>query len=242
MMPSFSKETLSNEDKDAVQILYGRVIIPARSNHVQPEFCETEFDAVSNINGEKLFFKNQYYWAPPTYDTPLLITSLFPGLPELNYINTIDSGNRITRIFIDKKIYEFSFHDGKFVLFGISPLNALGIHAEKVDAVFRHPSTLKVIIFSGDNYYIMKQDNLEVENSTPSKIEEEFHETGDYNTVALNETIVGQKIERKLIFYIGKYMFDFDPNKKQISRTNPTKIGPSFNPSCERINFESKNF
>uniref|UniRef100_A0A8C3TCS1 Collagenase 3 n=1 Tax=Chelydra serpentina TaxID=8475 RepID=A0A8C3TCS1_CHESE len=168
---------LSEDDVEGIQALYGpeeRTV-----NAKAPERCDPNFsvDAITEIHGEKVIFKDIFFWhqtSQMTGENATVINSVWPDLP--NQIDAVyeHPGKNLVLMFRGKKIWALKGH---VILEGYpKKLYELGFPRtlQKVDAAFHDTKTGKTKFFAGYKYWSYDEQRHSMENGYPKIIERDF--------------------------------------------------------------------
>ncbi|XP_074788472.1 stromelysin-1-like [Athene noctua] len=233
--PDPSVFPLHQDDINGIQYLYG----PSSNTHndqresteikdpteskdpALPNTCDPNltFDAVTTFRGEIMFFKNSHFWrkhpAVPTADFNL-ISSFWPWLPP-----GVDAAYEIpeedeTVIF---KGNEFWVLRGDAMLPGYpKKIYSLGFSKDvtKIDAAFCNGNGGKIYYFIADKFWSYDKRSQSMDKK-PILIRDEFPGiNGKIDAVFQHENF--------FYFFRGRKQFEFDPDKKRVTRILKTNF------------------
>ena len=127
-------------------------------SEVEPDTCNTSYDAIAMIRSEMFVFKGKFMWRVKNgivmAGYPSKIKNLWRGLPEsLTRVDAAFENNSQRKIwfFLGKKMYVYE----SSTLITVSALTDLGLPAyvKKVDAIFTWGHNNRTFIFAGDEYW-----------------------------------------------------------------------------------------
>ncbi|MCJ8742229.1 hypothetical protein PDJAM_G00079650 [Pangasius djambal] len=154
---------LPRDDVNRIQALYGsnpkKPVDPDKPEPtppVTPDACDPNLvlDAATTLRGEKLFFKNRFFWrSHPQLTTvdQFLIKFFWPGLPDYLDAAFEDTSADLVYIFKGQKVWTVSGYDIK----NHKTLRSFSLPAtvQKIDAAFYDEDTLKALFLVGKSYY-----------------------------------------------------------------------------------------
>uniref|UniRef100_A0A8C8DF16 Collagenase 3 n=1 Tax=Oncorhynchus tshawytscha TaxID=74940 RepID=A0A8C8DF16_ONCTS len=181
---------LSEDDITGIQALYGQSPISptgcARPKPDAPNKCDPmlSFDAVTELRGETIIFKDRFYWRlHPQFAEPeqTLIKSTWPSLP-----NKVDAAYEYPEkdmVFIFSGIRMWALNGYSLVEGYPKYIHKLGLPktVRRVDAAVYIPDTGKTLLFSED--YDEKTNTMD--SGFPRSIEMDFPGMGDEVDAAL---------------------------------------------------------
>ncbi|XP_030634381.1 collagenase 3-like [Chanos chanos] len=177
---------LSEDDIKGIQSLYGpnpdhRKVKPKPE---APNRCDPElsFDAVTELRGETIIFKDRYYWRlHPQMPEPqqILIKSTWPFLPK-----TVDAAYEnpekdIVIIFSGIRMWALNGYD---LVDGYPKyIHKLGLpkSIRKIDAAVHVQDTGKTLLFADEEYWSYDEQTGTMDGGYPRSIETDFPGIGD---------------------------------------------------------------
>lgn len=127
-------------------------------SEVEPDTCNTNYDAIAMIRNEMFVFKGKFMWrikdGVVMAGYPTKIKNLWRGLPDsLTEIDAAFENNPQRKIwfFMGKKMYVYE----SSTLVAVSALTDLGLPAyvKKIDAIFTWGHNNRTFIFAGEEYW-----------------------------------------------------------------------------------------
>uniref|UniRef100_A0A8C9VTV2 Collagenase 3 n=1 Tax=Scleropages formosus TaxID=113540 RepID=A0A8C9VTV2_SCLFO len=210
---------LSEDDIRGIQALYGqnpdsrkRKVKPDAPNKCDPKLT---FDAVTELRGETIIFKDRFYWRlHPQIPEPeqTLIKSTWPSIP--NRVDAAYENPEKDLVFI----FSGEFH----VMWALSGYNLVEgypkyIHKlglpksiRKVDAAVYIPDTGKTLLFTDEDYWSYDEIKGMMDSGYPRSIEDDFPGIGDEVDAAVFHYGMDTKNTDSL----------FKPNKNQFKIQN----------------------
>ncbi|XP_063996756.1 stromelysin-1-like isoform X1 [Pogoniulus pusillus] len=226
---------LHQDDINGIQYLYGP---SSNTQDEQTESSETKdpneskdpvlpntcgpnltFDAVTTFRGEIMFFKDKHFWRKhPAVGTAAfnLVSSFWPRLPP-----GVDAAYEIPeedKIFVFKG-NEFWVVRGDTILPGYpQKLYTLGFSKDvtKIDAAFYNGNEGKTYYFTVDRFWSYDKRSQSMDRK-PKLIRDVFPGiTGKVDAVFQHENF--------LYFFLGTEQFEYDPDKKRVTRLLKTSF------------------
>ncbi|NXK46275.1 MMP3 protein, partial [Chauna torquata] len=226
---------LHQDDINGIQYLYGpspntyndqseSAVIKDPNESKEPALPNTcgrdlTFDAVTTFCGEIMFFKDKHFWRkhPAVREVDFnLVSSFWPWLPS-----GVDAAYEIpekdeTLLF---KGNEFWVVRGDSILPGYpQKLYILGFskNVAKFDAAFYDRNKGKTYYFVADKFWSYNRRNQSMDRK-PRQIKDTFP--------GINEKVDAVfQHENFLYFFHGRKQFEFDPNKKRVTRLLKTNF------------------
>ncbi|NXC41207.1 MMP3 protein, partial [Penelope pileata] len=221
---------LHQDDINGIQHLYGPSPNDDQSESAEitesqepalPNTCgpELTFDAVTSFRGEIMFFKDKHFWRkhPTVREVDFNSVSLFwPRLPS-----GVDAAYEIPE---DDKILIFKGNEfwvvrGDTILPGYPrKLYTLGFSKDiaKIDAAFYDRNKGKAYYFIADKFWSYDKRNQSMDRK-PRLIKDVFPGiNGNVDAVFQHENF--------LYFFHGREQFEFDPDKKRVTRLLKTNF------------------
>nr|ASW27997.1 matrix metallopeptidase 13 [Ambystoma mexicanum] len=212
-----SKFLLPDDDVQGIQSLYGPGYRDPNPKHPRtPEKCDPELsiDAVTELRGEKLIFKDRFFWRqhPQMTDVELvLIKNFWPELP-----NKIDAAYEYP-----EKDLIFIFRGRKFwALNGYTILpdypkriQELGFpkSLKTIDAAVSNRVTGKTLFFTGDKYWSFDEEKQMVDKGYPRLIMDDFPGIGEKVDAAYQRN-------GYIYFFNGSLQFEYSAWSNKIMR------------------------
>ncbi|XP_069820160.1 stromelysin-3 isoform X2 [Dendropsophus ebraccatus] len=233
--------SLSTDDKQGIQYLYGaphpptlaptikpesRQLPEPESNEIpysEPDACTTDFDAVSTIRGELFFFRSGYVWrlrgGKLQSGYPALASRHWKGIPESVDAALEDSVGNIW-FFHGSKYWVF---DGKLQATGPFQLSDLGLSAPDVQAAFLWGTnkSKKTYLFRGAEYWRFNTDTRRIENRHSRSI-------SDWRGVPTSIDAAFQDEHGFAYFLRGRYYWKFDPVQVRVLDGYPRLVSQDF--------------
>uniref|UniRef100_A0A671W9N3 interstitial collagenase n=1 Tax=Sparus aurata TaxID=8175 RepID=A0A671W9N3_SPAAU len=212
---------LPRDDINGIQSLYGPnpdedPDKPEPTPPTTPDACDSTMvlDAVTNLRGEMLFFKDSFFWRSyPQSNTPQqsLITNFWPNAPiniDAAYENQeLDN----VLVFKGRKVWAFSGYD--LVRGYPKPLSSLGLPqtVKKVDAALYDRHSRKTLFFVGSNYYSYDEARKTMDQGFPKPVDQTFPGVTSKVTAAF-------QYRGFTYIYSGPYMFEYSLRSKRLFR------------------------
>ncbi|KAF7700948.1 collagenase 3-like [Silurus meridionalis] len=195
MYPTYSYRdpktfVLPADDVNGIQSLYGKntgpdpnpvdPVNPSKPDPppVTPSACDQTLvlDAVATLRGERLFFKDGFFWRLFGANTVQLqlIKSFWPDAPDnidAAFENTVQDRLYLIK---DQKVWAFTAYD---LVSGFpKSLSSLGLPAivKKVSAALYDQSTGKTLYFVDNNYYSYDENKKKMDTGYPKRVENGF--------------------------------------------------------------------
>lgn len=225
---SSHRMNLHYDDINGIQHIYGTPLhlkattqsVDSIDSDVEIDKCDfNSIDAIVNIRGELMLFKDRYMWRLAYGHDKLEIRRLWNGLPEdFIKIDAIhETENNEIWIFIGNEIYIFNGTEFSRII----SLSHLGIsqNVEKIDAIFKWHRNHVTYILSGENYWRL-DENLKTLENYPKHITKAWHEVRDVDSIYDDG--------EKLFVFKGKYYYEFNDQKMRLNWTQPHSIAREF--------------
>ncbi|XP_015733516.1 stromelysin-3 [Coturnix japonica] len=235
--------SLSEDDKQGIQYLYGKPKLdpnptptqPAElpqpdleTNEitnvkaVQPDACETAFDAAATIRGELFFFTSRYVWrlraGKLQAGYPALASRHWQGIPSSVDATFEDPLGNIW-FFQDSQYW---IYDGERRVSGPTPTVELGLPASPVQAALVWGTEKnKIYIFSGGNYWRFNPRTRQVDNIYPRTM-------ADWRGVPQEIDAAFQDELGFAYFLRGRDYWKFDPVQVKVLEGYPRQISQDF--------------
>ncbi|KAM6447278.1 stromelysin-1-like [Liasis olivaceus] len=227
--PEENQQTLSQDDIEGIQYLYGASSNPSQDpveedeprkpsspeKPTLPSACNPHltFDAVTSFRGEIMFFWNKYFWRklPQYRQIDLnLISEFWSFLPS--GVDAVSENNEKDETFLFKG-NQFWAVKGDSVLPGYpKPIYSLGFPKDvtKIDAAVFNANEKKTYYFSSDRYWSYNE-NSQTMNKKPQRIQDGFPGIiGKVDAVFQHNDL--------LYFFKGTNQYEFDPNTRRVTR------------------------
>ncbi|XP_043928518.1 collagenase 3-like [Protopterus annectens] len=212
---------LSDDDVKGIQVLYGPSTSDDSEHPKTPDSCDQSltFDAITEFRGEKIIFKDRFFWRhhPQMTDIELsLIKSYWPDLPKKVDAAYESSSKDRVYIFKGRKFWELNGYDiteghpRSIFRFGFPK------SVKRIDAVLHDSDTKKTLFFVGEKYWSYDELNGVMDKGHPKYIDERFPSVGGNLDAAYKEN-------GYIYFFRGTLMFQYSDVSKRIlsvSRAN----------------------
>ncbi|MCJ8742228.1 hypothetical protein PDJAM_G00079640 [Pangasius djambal] len=213
---------LPADDVSGIQSLYGpnpdKPVEPSKPDPppVTPSACDRTLvlDAVATLRGERLFFKNSFFWRLFGTNTvqQQLIKSFWPEAPDTvdaAYENTVQD-----RLFLIKNqtVWAFSAYD---LVSGFpKSLSSLGLPAKvkKISAALYDQNTGKTLYFVDNNYYSYDENKKKMDTGYPKLVEHGFPGVTGKITAAF-------QYRGFTYLFSGTRIFEYSTSTKKVLRT-----------------------
>ncbi|XP_042314801.1 stromelysin-1-like [Sceloporus undulatus] len=217
---------LHRDDIEGIQYLYGTPGDDSgeTKKHTPPvniseeatstELCDPQlaFDAVANVRGETLFFKDSFIWRKFPQKKVIeksFISSFWPALrKDINAAYEIEEED-IVYLFKGTKYWATRANI-------IEPGFPRNIHrlgfpksVKKIDAAVYDETTKKTYFFSGDKYWRYSETTKTMERGYPRQIEADFPNIGSKVDAAFQQ-------DGRLYLFNGSKQYEFDSRSKKI--------------------------
>ncbi|MCJ8742230.1 hypothetical protein PDJAM_G00079660 [Pangasius djambal] len=187
---------LPRDDVNRIQALYGsnpeKPVDPDKPEPtppVNPDACDPNLvlDAATTLRGEKLFFKNRFFWRshPQLTTEQHLIKFFWPGLPHNIDAAFEDPSADLVYIFKGQKVWALNGYD----IVKRKNLSSFRLSAavKKIDAAVYDISSGKALFFVGKSYYSYDMNRKEKDKGYPKPVEKSFPGMTGKVTAALQE-------------------------------------------------------
>ncbi|TKS83772.1 Collagenase 3 [Collichthys lucidus] len=161
----------SNPDKDPVQ--------PGPTPPTTPDACDSTLvlDAVANLRGEMLFFKDSFFWRsyPQSYKPQQsLIRNFWPEAPTS--IDAAYESGQSDRIYFFKNHKVWAFNAYTLERGYPKTLTSFGLPrtVKKIDAALYDVDTRKTLFFVGNKYYSYDEARKTMDAGFPKRLDETF--------------------------------------------------------------------
>ncbi|XP_043967501.1 stromelysin-3 [Gambusia affinis] len=183
---------LSEDDRLGIQYLYGakpqvlpppptpapRALVPkTETNELNPDACQTDFDAVSMIRGELFFFKSGYVWRIRDPGGSARLESGYPALASRHWKGI---PTKIDAAFEDKSGNIWFFQDDNYWVFdaemhirGPESIRRLGLSTSSIQAALRwgHDPNYNIYFFKSGSYWRFSPRENRVESPQPRSMQ-----------------------------------------------------------------------
>ncbi|CAL1573971.1 unnamed protein product [Knipowitschia caucasica] len=202
---------LPQDDVNGIQSLYGpnpdKDPNPGPPPPTTPDSCDSSLvlDAVANLRGEMLFFKDSFFWRSyPQSNRPQqsLISSFWPDGPAS--VDAAYESLNADRLYLfkDRQVWAFSAYE-------LQPgypmsISSIGLPktVKKIDAAMYDVRTRKTLFFVGDQYYSYDEINKRMDQGYPKYVDEKFS--------GLTSKVTAAFQNRGFTYiYSGPYMFEY---------------------------------
>ncbi|KAK2846976.1 hypothetical protein Q5P01_009975 [Channa striata] len=226
MYPVYSYTTgfpLSGDDIEGIQALYGpnpnsKKVKP---RPVAPNKCDPEltFDAMTELRGETIVFKDSFYWRlHPQMAEPdqTLIQSTWPSVP--NKVDAAYENPEKDLVFIFSGIRMWALNGYNLEAGYPKYIHKLGLPktVRKIDAAVYIRDTRKTLLFTDEEYWSYDEDAGTMDRGYPRSIEEDFPGMED-------EIDAAGYYYGRLFFYHEHIQYDYSYTSRKViavQRTN----------------------
>ncbi|XP_053561036.1 collagenase 3 [Bombina bombina] len=212
---------LPDDDVQGIQTLYGPGTRDPNPKHPKtPEKCDAELtiDAITELRGEKMIFKDRFFWRlhPQMTEAELVLTkSFWPELPNKIDAAYENSDKDLIYIFKGKKFWALNGYD----ILDDYPkkLYELGFpkSVKSIDAAVYNRATGKALFFTGDKYWSYDEEIMSVEKGYPRLIADDFPGIGDKVDAAYQRN-------GYIYFFNGPLQFEYSIWSKRLTRVMKT--------------------
>ncbi|XP_030439102.1 stromelysin-3 isoform X1 [Gopherus evgoodei] len=244
--------SLSEDDKQGIQYLYGKPKtdpVPAPTQEaepnppdietneitnvgsVQPDACDTDFDAVSTIRGELFFFKSHYVWrlrnGKLQAGYPALASRHWQGIPS-----SIDAAfeDSLGNIWFFQGS-QYWIYDGERRVSGPASISELGLSASPVQAALMWGTEKnKIYFFKGGSYWRFNPSTRQVETIYPRRM-------ADWRGIPQEIDAAFQDEFGFAYFLRGLLYWKFDPVQVKVLEGYPRQISHDFFSCAPSSNF-----
>ncbi|XP_053372476.1 collagenase 3-like [Clarias gariepinus] len=221
MFPTYSYTDVENydlprDDVNRIQALYGSNFEkpvdpdkPEPTPPVTPNACDPNLvlDAVTTLRGEKIFFKNRFFWrVQPQLTTieQLPIKYFWPELPDNIDAAFEDPSADLVYIFKGQKVWAFNAFDI------VEHLNLgsfeLPDAVKRIDAALYDENSKRVLFIVGRSYYSYDIDKKVMDQGAPKPVEKIFPGMSGKVTAAFQE-------DGNTYLFSGSHIFHFSNGK-----------------------------
>ncbi|TMS03118.1 stromelysin-3 [Larimichthys crocea] len=231
---------MSEDDKKGIQYLYGAhpEVLPSppppppppppsntETNDiiVNPDACQTDFDAVSMIRGELFFFKSSYVWR-------IRDGHLESGYPALSSRHWRGIPDFIDAAFEDKSGNIWFFQGENYWVFdaerkirGPESIRSLGLSVSGIQAALRwgHDPNYNIYFFKSGNYWRFSPRENRVESVYPRSMQ-------DWSGIPHDVDATFRDIYGYAHFIRGRQYWKFDPVGMNSLEGYPRYVGKDF--------------
>ncbi|KAG9263109.1 collagenase 3-like [Astyanax mexicanus] len=225
MYPTYSYRdpntfVLPRDDVNGIQSLYGpntdvNPDKPAPPPPVTPDACDPSLvlDAVSTLRGEKIFFKNSFFWriSGSGQAEQHLIKSFWTDAPDnidAAYENTAQDKLYLIK---DQKVWALFGYD--LVQGYPKSLSSLGLptKVKKISAALYDKNTRKTLFFTDNYYYSYDESRKVMDKGYPKLVEQGFPGVTGKITAAF-------QYNGLTYLYSGNRVFEYSPTSKKVTR------------------------
>lgn len=221
MFPVYSYGTgypLAEDDIKGIQALYGpnpdsKKVKPKPD---APNKCDPmlEFDAVTELRGETIIFKDRFYWrlhAQMAEPEQTLIKSTWPSIP--NKVDAAYENPEKDLVFIFSGIRMWALNGYTLVEGYPKYIHTLGLPktVRKIDAAVYIPDTGKTLLFTDEDYWSYDANAGQMDRGYPRAIETDFPGIGE-------EVDAVSYIHGFLNFYHEHLQFEYSYTSKKVMR------------------------
>ncbi|KAG8452972.1 hypothetical protein GDO86_004687 [Hymenochirus boettgeri] len=212
---------LPDDDVQGIQDLYGPGNRDPNPKHPKtPEKCDPDLviDAITELRGEKMIFKDRFFWRvhPQMTDAELILTkSFWPELPNKIDAAYENSAKDLVYIFKGKKFWALNGYD--IVQDYPKKLHELGFpkSLKAIDAAVYHYVNKKTLFFTGETYWSFDEESRTMDKGFPRLIAEDFPGIGEKVDAAYQRN-------GYIYFFSGALQFEYSVWSKKITRAMKT--------------------
>ncbi|TKS83771.1 Collagenase 3 [Collichthys lucidus] len=212
---------LPRDDVNGIQSLYGPnpdvdPIHPGPTPTSTPDACDSTLvlDAVVNMRGEMLFFKDSFIWRTHHLrDTPeqSLITAYWPDAPtDIDAAYESRESDSVL-LFKGDRVWAFRAYD--LVSGYPKPISSFGLpeSVKKIDAALHDEESGKSLFFVGNEYYSYDEAKKTIDQGFPKRVDETFSGLTGKVTAAF-------QYRGYAYIYSGSHMFEYHLGTKTFFR------------------------
>ncbi|XP_027014203.1 collagenase 3-like [Tachysurus fulvidraco] len=185
---------LPRDDVNRIQALYGsNTVNPEKPDPVPPvtpNACDPNLalDAVTTLRGEKIFFKDRFFWRvhPQLTNTEqYLIKFFWPTLPDNIDAAFEHTSADLVYIIKGQKVWALSGYD----IVRSTSLRSFGLPAsvKKIDAALYDQYSAKLLVFVGRSYYSYDMNRKVMDRGFPKPVTTSFPRVTNRVTAAFQE-------------------------------------------------------
>ncbi|XP_037630474.1 collagenase 3 [Sebastes umbrosus] len=221
MYPVYSYGTgypLAEDDIEGIQALYGPNPNPrkVKPKPDAPNKCDPElsFDAVTELRGETIIFKDRFYWRlHPQMPEPeqTLIKSTWPTLP--NKVDAAYENPEKDQVIIFSGIRMWALNGYNLVDGYPKYIHKLGLpkKVREIDAAVHIADTGKTLLFTEEDYWSYDEATETMDSGYPRTIEEDFPGMDDeFDAAAYHYGY--------LYFYHEHMQYEYSYNSRKVIR------------------------
>ncbi|OCT96146.1 collagenase 3 [Xenopus laevis] len=218
-----SRFVLPDDDVQGIQVLYGPGNRDPHPKHPKtPEKCDPDLsiDAITELRGEKMIFKDRFFWRvhPQMTDAELvLIKSFWPELPNKLDAAYEHPAKDLIYLFRGKKFWALNGYD--IVEDYPKKLHELGFPKtlKAIDAAVYNKDTGKTFFFTEDSYWSFDEEARTLDKGFPRLISEDFPGIGEKVDAAYQRN-------GYLYFFNGALQFEYSIWSQRITRILKTNF------------------
>ncbi|XP_039770942.1 collagenase 3-like isoform X4 [Ornithorhynchus anatinus] len=182
-----------------------------------PKKCDPNFtvDAITNLRGEKLIFKDTFFWRqhPQLIEEKALpIHAFWPNLPHRIDAAYEDPGKDLVFIFGGDKFWALRGH----VVLDDYPkgLSELGFpkYIGKIDAAVHDTQAAMTTFFTGNKYWRYSDERLSLEEGYPKLIQNDFPGIG-------NDLDAAYQQNGTIYFFSGSTQWEYSISQRRVTQT-----------------------
>ncbi|XP_063058297.1 collagenase 3-like [Engraulis encrasicolus] len=185
-----------------------------------PDACDPklEFDAVTNLRKDILFFKGRFIWRshPMKPDKKVyFIKTMLPGAPE--HIDAAYENPQTQQVLIFKGRKVWSMYGNEVEAPRPRDISSLGLppSVESITAALHDRSTRKTLFFVGEYYYSYDEMKRRMDEGFPKRVSETFPQIRGKVTAAI-------EFRGYAYLYSGPKMYEYYYSSKTYYRTLPS--------------------
>ncbi|XP_061073207.1 collagenase 3-like [Conger conger] len=209
---------LSEDDIQGIQALYGPNPNPpyVKPKPVAPNKCDPmlTFDAVTELRGETIIFKDRFYWRlHPQLPEPdqTLIKSTWPAIPKK--VDAAYENPEKDLVFIFSGIKMWALNGYTLVEGYPKYIHKLGLpkSVRKIDAAVYIPDTGRTLLFTDEEYWSYDDNRGSMDRGYPRRIEDDFPGIGE-------EVDAAAYHYGYLYFYRDQIQFEYSFHARKVIR------------------------
>ncbi|XP_070605777.1 collagenase 3-like isoform X1 [Erythrolamprus reginae] len=209
---------LPEDDVEGIQALYGpknRTSSARRAQRCDPNFSA---DAVANIHGDKIIFKDRFVWHHNYQmidEDWMIIDSVWPELPNFQVDAAYYSPEKDLLFLFRGKTY-WALKDYKILSGYPQKLYNLGFpsYVQKIDAAFYDVKSRKTKFFTRDQLWSYDERFHSMEHGYPKQIVEEFQGI-------IYKVDAAYQQNDSIHFFCGSFQLEYSISHKEIIHMTP---------------------
>ncbi|KAJ7996074.1 hypothetical protein DPEC_G00233300 [Dallia pectoralis] len=212
--------SLPRDDVNGIQFLYGpnpdvnpNPGKPAPPPPSTPDACDSTLvlDAVATLRGEKMFFKDRFFWrstAQSSQPELNLIKTYWPQIPD--NVDAAYESLLSDKVFIFKDLQVWALNGYDLVPGYPKNLKSMGLPStvKKVDAALYSENSRKTLFFVGGNYYSYDEEKKRMDRGFPKRVDAGFPGMTSKVTAAL-------QVQGFTYLFSGSNVFEYSVQTKR---------------------------